>query len=202
MSVLSVVHDHVFDRRLRVLADRLAPVLPDRATVLDIGCGDGALATRLLALRPDVTIRGIDVLVRPNAAIPVEAFDGRSIPYADESFDAAVIVDVLHHAADPLALLAEARRVVRQVVVIKDHLADRPGALPVLRFMDWVGNARHGVRLPYTYWRSSEWYEMFRAARLTVRDWSGSVPLYPFPAALLFGWRLHFIAALAPVTRA
>lgn len=190
------LHGGVFRRRVRVLADAVAPLLPPRARALDVGCGDGALALAVMARRPDVAVTGIDVLVRPGTHVPVQAFDGRHIPADTGSVDAVLFVDVLHHAADPAALLREAARVSRGVVIIKDHLADRPLAEPTLRLMDWVGNARHGVRLPYAYWRRAAWGAAFAAAGLRPLAWEEDVPLYPAPLAPLFGRGLHFVAAL------
>ena len=37
-------------------------------------------------------------------------------------------------------------------IVLKDHTRNGLFSGSTLRFMDWVGNARHGVRLPYNYW--------------------------------------------------
>ena len=45
------------------LAQHLADLLPRNASVLDVGTGDGSLAQRIGQLRPDVTLRGIDLLV-------------------------------------------------------------------------------------------------------------------------------------------
>src|SRR2546421_9673040 len=70
-------------RRIQLLAERLASVIPARARVLDVGCGDGGVARTLLDQRPDLEITGIDVLVRPRTLIPVSVYDGRTIPYAD-----------------------------------------------------------------------------------------------------------------------
>src|SRR5262245_22784366 len=103
----------------------------------------------MLENRPDISIRVIDVLVRPNTQIPVDRFNGKHLPHADKSFDVVCFVDVLHHTNDPATLLREARRVARKLVVLKDHTMDGIFAYHTLRFMDWVGNAHHGVALPY-----------------------------------------------------
>ena len=63
-----------------------------------------------------------------------------------------LFVEVLHHTTDPLALPRESSRVARDCIIIKDHHLDNLAAAAVLRFMDWMGNARHGVILPYNYW--------------------------------------------------
>jgi hypothetical protein len=93
-------------------------------------------------------------------------------------------------------MLREAVRVSRQVLVIKDHLADGFLARPTLRFMDWVGNAPHGVALPYNYWPRAAWMTAFLTLGLTVKVWNTEVPLYPWPASWVFGRSLHMIAQL------
>jgi SAM-dependent methyltransferase len=164
--------------------------------VLDVGCGDGALAALLRERRPDIRVEGVDVLVREHTAIPVRRFDGIRIPYDDKSVDVVLMVDVLHHTDDPTVLLRESTRVARFGVLIKDHVLAGFGARLTLRGMDWVGNARHGVRLPYTYWSRAEWDDSFDQLGLIVRSWHSALHLYPAPASWLFDRSLHFIAEL------
>ncbi len=184
-------------RRVRVLSDHFAHLIPNRASVLDVGCGDGALSRHLVKLRPDLELRGMDVHVRPDTQITVEAFDGKRIPCADQSYDAVLFVDVLHHAERPEALLAEGVRVARRHVLIKDHRLDGLLAGPTLRFMDRVGNARHAVALPYHYWPEVRWREVWIDLGLAVENFSRDVGLYPPPLSLLFDRGLHFVARLA-----
>jgi SAM-dependent methyltransferase len=188
---------YVAGRRARVIAARLAEVTPRHASVLDVGCGDGEIAWLLAQQRPDLKLTGVDVLVRENTRVPVEAFDGRSLPFADGSFDAVTFVDVLHHCEWPADLLREASRVARQAIIIKDHSLEGIAAGRTLRFMDGVGNRRHGVALPYNYLRPDQWSAMFAELGLTVERQSVHLGLYPWPFSLLFERRLHFIARLA-----
>jgi len=185
-----------FDRRVRVLSQQLSDLFPEEATVLDVGCGDGTLDTLLTTLRPDLTIEGIDVLVRPETKIPVREFDGRTIPYPDDAFDCVLFVDVLHHSDDATRLLREARRVARESVVIKDHRRNGLFARRTLRFMDDVGNRRFGVDLPYHYMSQEEWDATFAEVGLTVREWKQDLGIYPWPTSLLFGRGLHYVARL------
>jgi SAM-dependent methyltransferase len=197
MSVVKALHDGlVYGRRMRLLAEKLSAHLPPAAQVLDVGCGDGKIDSLIARLRPDVTIHGIDVLVRPQTCIPVTRFDGAKIPHPDASFDAVMFVDVLHHCQDPELLLAEAKRVARGVVVIKDHTQDGILAHQTLRFMDWFGNAHYGVSLPYNYWPFAKWQDCLRRLGLTARQWQDRLGLYPWPATWLFDRKLHFIACL------
>jgi SAM-dependent methyltransferase len=193
-GAVGALHERfVHGRRVRVLATHLAALIPPRSKVLDVGCGDGTIDSLILQQRPDVFIEGIDVLVRPTAKIPVRRFDGTHIPYPDAQFDSALLVDVLHHADDPLRLLQEASRVGKSVV-IKDVFRDGFLAAATLRFMDWVGNAHHGVALPYNFWSKAEWDAAFNTVGLKRVETRGSLGLYPVPASWFFERDLHFMS--------
>lgn len=182
----------VFGRRVRRLTQQLVSLLPANSKVLDVGCGDGTIDSLIERESPSVSIEGIDVLVRPEARIPVRHFDGLHIPHADNSFDVVMFVDVLHHTDDPLPLLKEAVRVAK-TVVIKDHYREGFLAGPTLRFMDWVGNAHHGVVLPYHYLSNSEWETAFQSAGMRPVELRESLGLYPAPASWIFERGLHFL---------
>jgi SAM-dependent methyltransferase len=187
----------VYDRRTRVLAKHLAAMLPDGARVLDVGCGDGRISQLVASEHGNLGgIHGIDVLVRPDLHIPVEPFDGLHIPFEADSFDVVMFVDVLHHTPDPTVLLREAARVARRSIVLKDHLLEGAFAMPTLKFMDWVGNARHGVALPYNYWTRAQWTEALTSNGLEVDRCIGDLDLYGSLAGLLFDRSLHFVARL------
>jgi 2-polyprenyl-3-methyl-5-hydroxy-6-metoxy-1,4-benzoquinol methylase len=129
----------VFNRRVAVLTRHLGQMIPASASVLDVGCGDGSIAKLVLGERPDISIHGIDVLVRGILQIPVVQYDGKRIPHPDKSFDTVTFIDVLHHADDPLALLKDARRVARKCIIIKDHNCD--GLIAELTWRSWIGLA-------------------------------------------------------------
>ena len=195
--MLASVHDRlVFGRRVDRLAVALVERLPAGARVLDVGCGSGDLAALVMRMRPDVRIEGIDVLVRPGTAIPVHRYDGHHIPFADSAFDVAIVVDVLHHTDDPEAVLAEIARVA-PAVIVKDHLRDGLAANATLRFMDWVGNAAHGVRLPYNYLSRLEWTRMWSRLGLNTSRFADRLALYPKPFSWMFDRGLHFVTILS-----
>lgn len=195
LGTLGAAHSAlVFGRRVRVLAGALAPLLPP-GRLVDVGCGGGAVAAAVASLRPGVVPEGFDVLLRPGCAIPARAFDGRRLPLADGAADAALLVDVLHHADDAAALLAECARVA-PVVVVKDHFARGVLDERTLAFMDWVGNRPHGVVLPYRYFSPASWEGAVASAGLREERRADVPGLYPFPFSALFGRGLHFVARL------
>jgi SAM-dependent methyltransferase len=95
-------------------------------TLVEIGCGDGALLEELGARGLARTLDGFE-LSAPAAelarkrTIPgarrIEAYDGARVPADDGAYDLAVLSHVLEHVPDPPALLAEAARVARWVLV-------------------------------------------------------------------------------------
>ena len=197
LSLLKRAHRRaVFARRARVLAKCLAERIPADASVLDIGCGDGTIDHLIKTHRADVSIQGVEYTPRPSCLIECQPFDGKTIPHPAASFDVCVFVDVLHHTQNIGALLSEACRVSRRLVLIKDHLAESRWDHLTLRFMDWVGNRPHGVVLPFNYQSFGLWNQHFLRAGLKVLEWQEQVPLYPFPFTALFGRKLHFVAVL------
>ncbi|MFI5285752.1 MAG: class I SAM-dependent methyltransferase [Candidatus Dormibacteria bacterium] len=189
-------------RRVRVLADNLTPMIPPGASVLDIGCGDGAVGSAIAIRRPDISLMGVEVLIRPQTRIPATPFDGLTLPFPDRAIDVALLVDVVHHASDPRRLLVEAARVAATAVIVKDHYLRGLFAGPTLALMDRIGNARHGVATPFHYWTPNQWRDAFMLMNATVRAERTSLGLYPPPARWIFERSMHFVALLSVGERA
>ena len=197
MTIVGSIHSKlIFSRRTRVLARHLSQYIVPGSRVLDVGCGDG-LIDRMIVEQTRCSIEGIDTIVRPHTQIPVHAFDGVTLPYENQSFEVVMFVDVLHHTRDPKILLQEAVRVGR-MVLIKDHLRNGLLANQTLRLMDWVGNAHHGVALPYNYLSKSEWEKAFQEVGLRINRIDTELGLYPMPLTLIFGRGLHLLASCTP----
>ena len=191
---------NIHQRRIDVLANWIANRIPSGASVLDVGCGDGELAAKIQKRRPDLKIKGLEVLVRGETAIPVDAFDGCQIPYENNEVDIVMMVDVLHHSDLPQKLMDESARVANTQIIIKDHYLHGLAAYRTLAFMDQVGNSRHGVAIPCNYLTPDQWIEMFRCSDLQVQECINHLGLYPPPFNWLFERRLHFLAVLENIS--
>lgn len=201
-NVLNSIHaSAVMGRRVQVLAANLSEVLSKSRSVLDVGCGDGSISKTIQSYKPGLEFSGIDVFLRPSVSIPAHVYDGEKIPYPDASFDFVTIVDVLHHTDDPTLVLRECVRVAKKGVVLKDHLVSGFGAWGTLRFLDWIGNFGHDVRLPYNYLTKDEWKIAFENAGCESSVWKSELNFFPFPFSLAFDRSLHFISMLEPKSR-
>lgn len=138
----STPYGQLADRiELSMLLELLRPVAPG-ASVLDLGCGTGHFAHALA--RHGLRVVGVDpepaMLAVARERAPVVCGDGLHLPFADGAFDAAILVAVLKFVADPVALLAEARRVARERVVVL-ALASRSWLGLRRRVSGWLGHA-------------------------------------------------------------
>jgi SAM-dependent methyltransferase len=109
-------------------------------TVVDLGCGYGAYASRISASGRRV----VGVELDPDAVdraraegVDAHIGDVTALPFEDGSYDTAVLVDVLEHIPEPVRVVREALRVARRNVLV---------TVPNVGEYDRL--ARYGV----TYW--------------------------------------------------
>jgi SAM-dependent methyltransferase len=109
--------------------------------VLDAGCGAG-LPALLAALRGanvsaiDASASQLEIARRRLPGADIREADLENLPFAGETFDAAIAVNSVFYAASPLAALGELRRVVRpggRVVVTTWGRADQCEYAAVMR---------------------------------------------------------------------
>ena len=94
------------------LLRRYLPAAPAR--ILDVGCGLGWYGRHLLAegyAWHGLEVKPSDCDFLAAAGLPHTRGDGKGLPFADASHDAAMLIEVLEHIAEPRAFLAEIRRV-------------------------------------------------------------------------------------------
>jgi len=131
-SLPAHVMDHYLDKRVAFVREHVPP----GSAILDVGCGTGVLAERLLREGYDVT--GADpfaaMLEHMRARDPrlktVHA-PGQDLPFEDGTFDLTYCVAVMHHVADPTDVrdtLVEMCRVTKPGghVLVWDHNPRNP----------------------------------------------------------------------------
>jgi SAM-dependent methyltransferase len=136
------------------------------------------------------------VHVQPAPTIPVRAYDGAALPYADRSFEVVLLSDVIHHAESPARLLAEALRVADRAVVVKDHFAFGAASRRLLLAMDLAANGFYGIAVRGAYLDPQGWLGLFEETGAVVADLVWPLDVHSAAFRLLAPSRLQFAARL------
>jgi SAM-dependent methyltransferase len=166
------------------IGGKVAPHLEPAMTVLDLGSGTGRIA-RWLADRMGIRPTLADVAEFGNRVgrFPyVRLEDPLRLPFPDRSFDAVLMLFVLHHIEaweDQERSVLEAARVTgRRLVIIEDT----PSSAVERRLnvaWDWLLNLRHGVPKPFTFRTVEGWASVFRRSGLITRHVETYRPRWP-----------------------
>jgi SAM-dependent methyltransferase len=169
-----------YDRLMGRYSKHLAPDFADFAgasgTVLDVGCGPGALTAELVARGGSERVVAADPSETFAAAarerfpgVPVHLAPAESLPFADGAFDAALAQLVVHFMSDPVGGVREMARVTRADGVVAACVWDM-GQAPLTPFWRAARELRPDVegegQRPGT--REGQLEEIFRKAGLSA----------------------------------
>jgi methionine biosynthesis protein MetW len=108
--------------RARPEVELFLPWIPVGSRALDLGCGDGAVARRIMDVRQarvsglEIDPQGVEGAIRRGVDALVGDLD-EGLPFGNDSFDVAVANVTLHMVYRPRYLLEEALRVAPRVIV-------------------------------------------------------------------------------------
>jgi len=145
--------------------------------LLDVGGGTGIIAQCLADHFPACKVTAIDIADRfhPDLSVDHTVYDGEIVPFADQSFDAVTMNNVLHHVPRDrrAALLREIARVSRGPLYIKDHLS--LGAIDNARLtaLDLIGNVPFGGMVEAEYLSMEEWQRLAADAGFKIGEMGG-----------------------------
>jgi SAM-dependent methyltransferase len=103
---------------------------------IDVGCGNGAFTEVLISRASPSAVTGIDpsdgqldyARTRPGTQLAqFRVGDAQSLPFADDSFDAASMALVITFVPDPVKAASEMARVVRPGGAVAAYMWDIPG---------------------------------------------------------------------------
>lgn len=163
--------------------------------LLDVGGGTGVIAQAIAELFPVQEVHAVDVVDRfcSTLSVPTKHYDGKTLPFADNSFDAATLNNVMHHV--PLAaradLLREIQRVVDGPLYIKDHESNGPIDTLRLWAMDAIGNIPFGGMVQARYLDRPEWERLAAESEYRVAARATSLRYRSGPHAFVFPNRLE-----------
>jgi SAM-dependent methyltransferase len=125
---------------------------------LDVGCGNGAFTELIVERCAPGAVEGVDpsegqlAYARTRAVSRMAQFrqgDAMALPFADNTFDAAVMPLVIFFVADPATGVAEMARVVRPGGIVSAYAWDLPGGgFPYATLQAEMRELGAPVRLP------------------------------------------------------
>jgi ubiquinone/menaquinone biosynthesis C-methylase UbiE len=129
------------------------------SSILDVGVGTGRFASPLAAAGFDVT--GVDISRRMLMKAKAKGLDrlvlgdAYLLPFASKSFDAAVIVHVLHVVVDWVSVMKEIGRVTRGPVVSIMRLPQgAPGSMPTASGAPFSVSQGRPARTQHRMWQN------------------------------------------------
>jgi 2-polyprenyl-3-methyl-5-hydroxy-6-metoxy-1,4-benzoquinol methylase len=143
----------------------LVSILPKNSPILDIGSGNG-LAAHLLKEK-GFNIVPLDIHEgNYHPSVKPIVYDGKNIPFGDNSFHTGIILTVLHHIEDPEEFLKEAVRVCEELVIMED-IYDNKMQQYLTYFLDRVANLFYSP-CPHTNKNDAQWRATFAKHDLEV----------------------------------
>ncbi len=134
--------------------------LPASSRVLDVGGAWGFYNRPLKSRGHHLTV--LDVVKPGFQKAPLVLYrPEEAFPFADKSFDAVLLITMLHHVPDPEAILREAGRVSRGIVVVVEDLYRHPLGRIWTIFRDMLYNFEFFGH-PMRFKKRSEWSEIFK----------------------------------------
>jgi len=151
---------------------------PVRGRVLELGCARGMYIRSIQRQRSDLEAHGSDLnlaalALNRSEPAPVSwvGMDAQKLAYADESFDAVVLFDLLEHLPSPESCLAEIRRVLRPGGFVHAYVPceGQPGTL---HWAMWKLRLGHELKLRHRghlhHFSAGEVVSLFESAGLKV----------------------------------
>jgi len=115
------------------------PRLKKPLNVLDLGAGEGYVG-QVLQQVCSARVTLVDVAPMNRTELQHQIYDGRHLPFGDDTFDVSLLYFVLHHAHDPEAVLREARRTAGNRVLVVESVYEASWDLRLLTFLDRFAN--------------------------------------------------------------
>ncbi len=165
----------------------------DAGSLLDFGCGDVSLAKLLHKEFPRLAITGVDVVDSGMRAegIVFRRYDGKTLPFKNNTFDVSISYHVFHHCIDPRAAFGEVARVTKKKLLIVEPVYRNRMDLFFMKIADRLGNGWRGVTIPmpFTFQKEATWRRFAREFHWTVAETKtvGVLPKWlPIGEAILF----------------
>ena len=144
-------------QRAKVIANTYKNFGVQNKRVLDVGCGNGVVS-KVLSEKFNLELYGTDILdYRKTDILFKKMGSPDKLPFKDAFFDYILFNDVLHHSEHIEALLVEAKRVGKNILIFEDMQGI------ALNIFDQMINRLYSLKMPppQNFKSRGEWCALF-----------------------------------------
>ena len=176
LLLIGFLIERVIKRMTKRTADFIEDFIEEKEKIVDIGAGGGWISQEIQERKKTENVL-LDVINLNQTDLPLIMYDGENMPFDDNAFDTALLICVLHHCENPSRVLQEAKRIVKNKIIIMEDIAKPPFGEIALRLKDAVINVgfclivnalKEITNLPFYFKTVSEWEQIFKNLNLKV----------------------------------
>ncbi len=133
--------------------------------ILDVGSGNCLITQNLKEKGFNIIPIDIQNLSIVKTITPI-VYDGKTLPFKQQSFDTILLLTVLHHSDDPYQLITECSRVAKELIIIEDTYTNSIQKTAT-QIVDWLVNFGHS-KMTYQNKTEKEWEYIFSELNINV----------------------------------
>lgn len=144
------------DHKKLLVDNYINPHLSNNDKVIDIGSGSGTIS-KLTGAQP------VDVVDLSTTGTKPVIFDGKHIPFEDDSYDVSLCISVLHHTSNQNDIIKELKRISNKIIIFED-IPDTP----IDRLLCTLHSLSSYGKCYSCFHTTQEWIDIFHSHGLTV----------------------------------
>ncbi|MGM0499555.1 MAG: class I SAM-dependent methyltransferase [Bacillota bacterium] len=147
--------------------NRIKNFLDQDDLLLDLGAGKCALSWKLKQEGYNTTPVDVQNLSFCSEIEPI-IYDGKKLPFADNSFDKVLLLTVLHHIPQPKIVIKEALRAADELIIIEDVYSN-----PLQKYLTFFADSLFNFEFighPHSNKTEKEWQKLFDDLGLKIKE--------------------------------
>lgn len=147
--------------------NRIKNFLDQDDLLLDLGAGKCALSWKLRQEGYNTTPVDVQNLSFCSEIEPI-IYDGKKLPFADNSFDKILLLTVLHHIPQPETVIKEALRTADELIIIEDVYSN-----PLQKYLTFFADSLFNFEFighPHSNKTEKEWQKLFDDLGLEIKE--------------------------------
>ncbi len=149
--------------RSKKIFEQTSPFVEGGSMLLDLGCGDGKVG-EMFVQEHGCKVTLMDIMDYQKTALPFHKYNGRETRFIDDQFEHVLLVTVLHHSDDPIAVMSEALRIASKSVIVIESVYFNDMHRVFNSFFDWFYNRvlnNPDVNVPLNFLPPKAWVSLF-----------------------------------------